>query len=59
MAGEGDRVPKPVALLCREVGEQGEEVELVAAAEFARLEEQQDFRDDGGQPPRRLLNAVS
>ncbi len=60
MADEGDRVPEPVALLGGEVGEQGEEVELVAAAdESFRLEEQQDFGGGGRQAPGRLLDGVS
>lgn len=58
MADEVNRVPEPAALLGREVWEKGEEVGLVAAAELARLEEEQDFGGDSGEAPRRLLNGV-
>ena len=59
VAGEGDRAPEPFALFLGKVGENGEEVELVAATEVECLEEKQDFGDNGGQTPRRLPNAVS
>jgi hypothetical protein len=58
MTDKGDRAPQPVALFLRKVREKGQEVELVAAAEIACLEEKQGFRDDGGQTPRRLPDAA-
>jgi len=62
---EGDRFPEPMALVFGEVGEKGEEVELVVGAEVRprtvaprrgmALVEEDDLRDHCGQPPGGLL----
>ena len=62
---EGDRCPEPTALVFGEVGEKGEEVELVVGAEVRprtvaprrgmALVEEDDLRDHCGQPPGGLL----
>src|SRR3990172_7833420 len=58
VADEGDRAPEPVALFLGEVGEKGEEVELVAAAGSAGLVEEQDFGNHCGHAPRGLPDSV-
>lgn len=63
---EGDRFPEPVALFVGELGEKGEEVELVVVAEVLQLlvaevrrglVEEDDLRDHCGQTPGGLLGA--
>ncbi len=54
---EGDRFPKPVTLFFGELGEKGEEVELVVRATVLGLVEEEDFRDRRGQAPGGLPDA--